>query len=292
MLALAVALALTAAPRPRPAASAAVAGRAAAAVGRRRYEHDLADADRDRPADVAEHRARSALAARRSSSARGSCGSSTPPGWRSTGSATTARSGFVTRVAVLDDGDIVVLSSLDGMRAYLRCDFRGELITRFGSPASRRRSTTSRPDQLVHRNGRLYLAERGTMRVVVTDPDGAYRQSFRLARPRRRGGARTTPSRSPPGAWTGSTWTRAGTCSSRCRACSRRAIATPVRRGAPVRSAREQARAVQQRRRDRRGRARATSTSPTGSAASCRCGAASSSTSATSATGATAARTC
>jgi hypothetical protein len=88
--------------------------------------------------------------------------------------------GFVSRVAVLEDGVIVVLTTLGGARAYLRCDFRGELITRFGLTGLPAELDDFAPDQVVHRGGKLYFADRGTMRVVVTDVDGAYRQSFRL----------------------------------------------------------------------------------------------------------------
>jgi hypothetical protein len=88
--------------------------------------------------------------------------------------------GFVSRVAVLEDGVIVALTTLGAARAYLRCDFRGELITRFGLTGMPAAFDDFAPDHVVHRGGKLYFAERGTMRVVVTDVDGTYRQSFRL----------------------------------------------------------------------------------------------------------------
>jgi hypothetical protein len=88
--------------------------------------------------------------------------------------------GYVGRVAVLEDGTIVVLTMLKGVRAYLRCDYRGELIARFGLTGLPPALDDFRPDALVYRNGRLYLAERGRMRVVVTDVDGKYLQSVEL----------------------------------------------------------------------------------------------------------------
>lgn len=88
--------------------------------------------------------------------------------------------GVISRVAVLDDGEIVVLTRLNGTRAYLRCDFRGELITRFGLTGMPEAFDDFEPDQVVYRDGRLYFAERGTMRVAVTDVTGAYRESYLL----------------------------------------------------------------------------------------------------------------
>jgi hypothetical protein len=88
--------------------------------------------------------------------------------------------GHVARVVALEDGTIIVLTNLQGRRAFLRCDFRGELITRFGLTGLPAAFDDFAPDQMVYRDGKLYLAELGRMRVVVTDPDGGYRQSFQL----------------------------------------------------------------------------------------------------------------
>lgn len=88
--------------------------------------------------------------------------------------------GNVQRAVVLDDGSIVVLSLLDGRRAYLRCDFRGELLARFGLSGLPKDLDDFQPDQLVHQGGKLYFAERGTMRVVVTDTGGAFVRTYRL----------------------------------------------------------------------------------------------------------------
>lgn len=105
--------------------------------------------------------------------------------------------GQVMRAVVLDDGQIVVLTNLDGKRAYLRCDFRGEMIVRFGLTGVPDGFADFQPDQMVVRNDRLYFAERGSMRVVVTDTSGVYRQSFQLgdfvAAALPRDGERTTP---------------------------------------------------------------------------------------------------
>lgn len=88
--------------------------------------------------------------------------------------------GRVSRVAVLEDGVMIVMTTLKGQRAYLRCDYRGEMITRFGLVGLPVQLEDFAPDVLVHRNGKLYFAERGSMRVVVTDLEGGYRQAFQL----------------------------------------------------------------------------------------------------------------
>jgi hypothetical protein len=179
MVALAVALALTAAPVPASKASPAAAAPPPLAVVVA-YEHDLADATGtvpltwptialDPPHDeayvVGDGFVRIFNSAGMEIHRFGDDGSL----------------GHVIRVAVLEDGDIIVLSSLDGGRAYLRCSFRGELIRRFELAGVPDAYKSFAPDQLVHQNGRLYLAERGTMRVLVVDPDGNYRQAFNLA---------------------------------------------------------------------------------------------------------------
>lgn len=88
--------------------------------------------------------------------------------------------GAVARVAVLDDGDIVVLATgPDGVR-LVRCDYRGEPVVRFGLTGLPPGFTDFQPDFMVARNGRLYFAEKGRTRAVVTDPDGTYRQAFVL----------------------------------------------------------------------------------------------------------------
>jgi hypothetical protein len=88
--------------------------------------------------------------------------------------------GNVTRAVALSDGDVVVLTTLNGRRAYLRCDFRGELSAKFGLKGLPEGFSDFEPDDLVYRDGSLYFAERGRMRVVVTDPGGAYLRSYQL----------------------------------------------------------------------------------------------------------------
>jgi hypothetical protein len=88
--------------------------------------------------------------------------------------------GNVTRVVVLEDGQILALSTIDGRRAYVRCDFRGDFVETFSLNGLPKTFGPFEPDQMAYRGGKLYFAERGTMRVVMTDTDGVYKQSFQL----------------------------------------------------------------------------------------------------------------
>lgn len=87
--------------------------------------------------------------------------------------------GIVMRVAVLDSGDLIVLSSIDGQHVFLHCDFRGRRLDKFeikGLPPSFH--MPFRPDEVVAEAGNVYLAETGLGRVVVTDATGVYRNSY------------------------------------------------------------------------------------------------------------------
>jgi hypothetical protein len=88
--------------------------------------------------------------------------------------------GQVARAVVLEDGTIIALTIVNGRHAFLRCDFRGELVARFGITGLPEGFDNFEPDELVYRDGKLYFAERARMRVVVTDVEGAYQQSYRI----------------------------------------------------------------------------------------------------------------
>ncbi|WP_242393490.1 NHL repeat-containing protein [Anaeromyxobacter oryzisoli] len=88
--------------------------------------------------------------------------------------------GNVSRAVALRDGSMVVLTRLNGRRAYFRCDFRGEPVEQLGLTGLPDELADFDPDQMVYRDGALYFAERGTMRVVVTDPAGAFRRAVAL----------------------------------------------------------------------------------------------------------------
>jgi hypothetical protein len=89
--------------------------------------------------------------------------------------------GYVTNVALLENGDLVVLSYVDGVRQLIRCNYRGELIETI-EPRSlpRELKLPFQPDAVVVRGGSLYLAETGNLRVVVLDPSGAFQRYYPL----------------------------------------------------------------------------------------------------------------
>jgi len=88
--------------------------------------------------------------------------------------------GSVERLVVLDDGSLVVLTILNGARVFLHCDYRGDLIARWVMTGLPEGFEDFTPDAMIFRNQRLYFAEKSRMRVVVTDVDGVYRQSYQL----------------------------------------------------------------------------------------------------------------
>jgi hypothetical protein len=90
--------------------------------------------------------------------------------------------GIVQHVAPLDDGSLVVLATTESARKLVRCDYRGEPIAEIalsGLPEALGGKVV--PDSFVHRDGRLYLVESASMRIVVVDLDGTYRELYEVA---------------------------------------------------------------------------------------------------------------
>jgi hypothetical protein len=89
--------------------------------------------------------------------------------------------GSIERLAVLGDGSMILLTRIADVQAFVHCDYRGELIARWTMSGLPEGFEDFRPDALIYRNQRLYFAEKPRMRVVVTDVDGVYRQSYQIA---------------------------------------------------------------------------------------------------------------
>lgn len=86
--------------------------------------------------------------------------------------------GSVTDVAVLDGGDLALLTFLGGRRTLLRCNFRGEPLGRIevhGAPAQDAKLV---PDRIRAAGGLLYLASSQEMRVLAVQPDGTWVRSY------------------------------------------------------------------------------------------------------------------
>jgi DNA-binding beta-propeller fold protein YncE len=81
--------------------------------------------------------------------------------------------GFVTDVAALEDGDLVLLTYRERDFALLRANFRGEIqetLKLTGVPPEF--PEDFRPTSLAYARGRIYLADRPGMRVLVVDERG------------------------------------------------------------------------------------------------------------------------
>ncbi|MFH1019582.1 MAG: hypothetical protein V1782_03055 [Pseudomonadota bacterium] len=97
---------------------------------------------------------------------------------------TDERLGNIGGVAVLEDGDILLLCypQRGGKAIPVRCDYRGDVREEFALTELPSAPGGFRPDQMVLRQGRLYLAETDDMRVAVFDLRGKYLEHFDLVK--------------------------------------------------------------------------------------------------------------
>lgn len=87
--------------------------------------------------------------------------------------------GWVRGVAVIENGDLLLLSEREGTRV-LRTDFRGTQTgeLRFAAPAT---LGTFAPTRLAYRDGLVYLADTSRLKLLVTDLKGATVRAVDLA---------------------------------------------------------------------------------------------------------------
>jgi hypothetical protein len=89
--------------------------------------------------------------------------------------------GTVVSVAVLEDGQLIVFSVTGEARHLYRCDFRGrrvgEIVLR-GLPSPL--DQTFRPQEVILRQGKLWVLDPRMLRVVVTDLFGGYLRDYDL----------------------------------------------------------------------------------------------------------------
>jgi hypothetical protein len=90
--------------------------------------------------------------------------------------------GSAERVALLEGGDILLLTHLGGRRAILRCDFRGERIGPLEVRPLPAAFAGFEADRVLVQGEKVYLVQTGLMRVVVTDLLGRVEQSYDLER--------------------------------------------------------------------------------------------------------------
>jgi hypothetical protein len=90
--------------------------------------------------------------------------------------------GSATDIAVLEGGDLALLTYVRGKATILRCNFRGEplgAIQLHDAPADLAGFV---PDRIRHAAGTLYLADSRAMRVVAVGPDGKYLRTYDASR--------------------------------------------------------------------------------------------------------------
>lgn len=89
--------------------------------------------------------------------------------------------GTIVGVAALEDGDLIVQAVRDGGIQLVRCNFRGEFVRVVepqGVPAGYERAVLGR---MRYRDGKVYLADLGGMRVLVLDPSGRTLATYDVA---------------------------------------------------------------------------------------------------------------
>ena len=90
-----------------------------------------------------------------------------------------------THLAIDKDGNILLLSYNHEIRgtsySIIRCNFRGEVISRFEPQNLPSDFSGFSPSRIIYREGRLYLVDKNLMKVAVTDMSGAYLDGYDLA---------------------------------------------------------------------------------------------------------------
>jgi len=91
----------------------------------------------------------------------------------------------IAHLAVDKDGNILLLSYKHDVKgksySIIRCNYRGEVISRFEPQNLPSDFSRISPSSIIYREGRLYLIDKGQMRVAVTDMSGAYLDGYDLA---------------------------------------------------------------------------------------------------------------
>jgi len=89
--------------------------------------------------------------------------------------------GTILDVAVKPNGDILVLSRTIGQHSIILCNFKGEplsIIELKNLPAD---FSEFAPSSLVLRQGQLYLMDKTSLRLAVTDLDGNFKRGYDIA---------------------------------------------------------------------------------------------------------------
>lgn len=90
--------------------------------------------------------------------------------------------GPVLSVAVEDEGNIIALVSREKRFELIRCNYRGEPLSKIELKNVPAEFAAFSPDSIIFRNGSFYLVDETGMTVVVTDRAGLFKDGYNLAR--------------------------------------------------------------------------------------------------------------
>jgi DNA-binding beta-propeller fold protein YncE len=84
-------------------------------------------------------------------------------------------------VAADDEGNIVVLSHNDEQREIIRCNYRGERISKMELKNLPSDFSGFFPNRIFFRKGSFYFASFGSKQVIVTDRAGLFKEGYDIA---------------------------------------------------------------------------------------------------------------
>ena len=84
-------------------------------------------------------------------------------------------------IALGDDGVIFVLFTTSLKKPVLELDYKGQPIRSFQFQQVPSEFASFRPDRLDFKDGRLYVADSGSLRIMVTDTQGIFQQGYQVA---------------------------------------------------------------------------------------------------------------
>lgn len=89
--------------------------------------------------------------------------------------------GNITAVAVAGNGDIYILSRINSTYGITRANFRGDPQGKLELKNLPPEYTTDFvPDYIMHRDGHLYLVDRNSMKIALTDLNGVFESGYDL----------------------------------------------------------------------------------------------------------------
>lgn len=88
--------------------------------------------------------------------------------------------GHIADIAVDRNDDILLLTYREGKSAIVRCNFRGEPKSRVEIKNLPDDFSGFLPNRMVYRNGNLYIASLGDMKVIITDLNGNFKGGYNL----------------------------------------------------------------------------------------------------------------